>query len=90
MEFRKVTEVPSPGLFKGLLSEHTIECMEKLSVLEVGEIFWLPLSEMENPVDRKIQLRKYSNGLGAARRKLAPRVFTVNRRGDDLYVRRKG
>lgn len=89
MEFRKVFEVPSSGLFKGFLSKHTIECMEKLSELNVGEIFWLPLSEIENPVERKVQIRRYSNGLHGAKKKLVPRVFITNRRGEDIYVRRK-
>lgn len=89
MEFRRVKEVPSPGAFSGFLSKYTIECMEKLSELDIGEIFWLPLSEISDPVERKVQIRKYGNGIHGAKKKLEPRVFTVNRRGEDLYVKRK-
>tara|TARA_Y100000310_G_scaffold341019_1_gene438818 strand:+ start:15640 stop:15909 length:270 start_codon:yes stop_codon:yes gene_type:complete len=88
MEFRKVSEVPSPGMF-GQLSKYTIESMERMSTMEVGDIFLLPLSEIQSESERKLMLKKYCAGIHSAKRRLSPRKFVVNRRGDDLYVRRK-
>lgn len=88
MEIRKVNEIPPTRGF-GVLSEYTIEAMERLSELRVNEILLVPLSEVENPIQKAVLMKKYRSGIWSAKQRLLPRKFSVNKRGDDLYVKRK-
>jgi|TARA_R100000501_G_C2599276_1_gene96883 hypothetical protein len=90
IKIEKVSEVPPQKGGFGMLSVHTVEAMERMSEMEIGEIHRIPFSEYPQTEQVKELRKKMMNGVHSARGRLRKTgmVFKRHQRGLDFYVQR--